>query len=243
MGPSQRPAWPQRPSGSPTSHLWAWLCSHCLPGAPLLLLLRGSQVSVALSGQNRSTHANVHTLPSAHMHTRLPSPPTSTHSGTRSGGSRAVLDFLVLPATRAFHHHHHHHLASGAGNQDHSPQVETPAPSGPEQARDRPTPPLRVGEAAVGVRGVDVQDRPGGGGGSCPAPPSSEGPCTGHPSSEQCCPPQGRRGHGLYPEAPWPSNFNVDTKNVGVRAAPRAGTLSLFLKTQEKGECSAFNPC
>lgn len=43
--------------------------------------------------------------------------------------------------------------------------------------------------------------------------------------------------------APWPSNFNVDTKNGGVRAASRAGSLSLFLKTQEKGECSALNPC
>lgn len=117
LGPFQRPAWPQRPSGSPTSHLWAWLCSNCLLGAPLLLL-RGSQFSVALGGQNRSTHANVHTLPSAHRHTRLPSPPTGTHSGTCSGGSSAVLGFLDLPATRAFHHHHHHHYhpASGAGN-------------------------------------------------------------------------------------------------------------------------------
>ena len=68
LGPFQRPARPQRPSGSPTSHLWAWLCSNCLLGAPLLLL-RGSQFSVALGGQNRSTHANVHTLPSAHRHT------------------------------------------------------------------------------------------------------------------------------------------------------------------------------
>ena len=73
--------------------------------------------------------------------------------------------------------------------------------------------------------------------------PCSEGPCTGHPSSEQHRPPQGRKGHGLYPAAPRPSNHNADTKNVGVRAASRGGSLSLFLKTQDKGECSALNPC
>ena len=57
LGPFQRPARPQRPSGSPTSHLWAWLCSNCLLGAPLLLL-RGSQFSVALGGQNSNNYSN-----------------------------------------------------------------------------------------------------------------------------------------------------------------------------------------
>ena len=86
-----------------------------------------------------------------------------------------MLDFLVLPATRAFHHHHQHHPASGAGNQDHSPQVETLAPSGPEQARDCPTPPLRVGKAAVGVRGGGCAGQTWGWGWILPCSPQQRG--------------------------------------------------------------------